>query len=94
VVTHSRTTARADQLRSLNQPRPVRVQTSKRDHPTAIGSGQHQQPVREIQDVWRIDDEWWREPISRLYYRVLLANGHVRTVYHDLITGDWRAQEY
>jgi hypothetical protein len=94
VVTHSRATARADQLRPLNRPREIRVHTGKHGHPVIVATGRLRQPVREIQDVWRIDDEWWREPISRLYYRLLLANGHIRTVYHDLVTGRWHAQEY
>jgi len=30
--------------------------------------------VAEVQGVWRIDDEWWRErPVSRLYWRLALA---------------------
>jgi hypothetical protein len=48
-----------------------------------------------IEDRWRIDDEWWRaEPVSRLYYNVLLVSGQRLVLYKDLITGDWYEQEY
>jgi len=48
--------------------------------------------VTAIQEVWRIDDEWWREPISRRYYLLLLAQGIVCTIYHDLINDAWYEQ--
>lgn len=30
-------------------------------------------PVLEILDRWRIDDEWWRKEISRMYFHLVLA---------------------
>jgi hypothetical protein len=49
--------------------------------------------VRQLQDRWRIDDEWWRErPISRLYYTLLLDDGRLLTVYHDLLAETWFEQ--
>jgi aspartyl/asparaginyl beta-hydroxylase (cupin superfamily) len=50
--------------------------------------------VVQVQDVWRIDDEWWREEVSRLYYRLLLEDGRRVTIYNDLISLDWHQQEY
>jgi hypothetical protein len=53
------------------------------------------QPVMSIEDRWRLDDEWWRaEPISRIYYNVLLVSGQRLVLYKDLITGEWYEQEY
>jgi hypothetical protein len=49
-------------------------------------------PVQEIADRWRIDDDWWRKEISRMYFRVVLAGGRVLTVFQDLIAGDWFLQ--
>lgn len=50
--------------------------------------------VREVLDTWRIDDEWWRkEPVSRLYYRVVLEDGTVTSLFKDLIGGQWRRQQ-
>jgi hypothetical protein len=31
--------------------------------------------VKEVLNTWRIDDEWWREPISRLYYLLEFTTG-------------------
>ena len=45
-----------------------------------------------IQEVWRIDDEWWREPISRRYYLLLLEHGIVCTIYQDLMNDAWYEQ--
>jgi hypothetical protein len=48
-----------------------------------------------VQDVWRIDDEWWREqPVSRLYWRLALEEGQVVTVYQDLAARRWFRQGY
>jgi hypothetical protein len=46
--------------------------------------------VLQVQDAWRIDDEWWRErPVSRLYFSVALEDGRVVTVYRDLLQESW-----
>jgi hypothetical protein len=50
--------------------------------------------VAQVQDVWRIDDEWWREEVSRLYYRLLLEDGRVWTLYRDLTRDQWYKQDY
>jgi hypothetical protein len=50
--------------------------------------------VTAIQNAWRIDDEWWRERISRHYFRVELGDGQVLTVFHDLVSDRWYQQRY
>ncbi len=45
-----------------------------------------------IREIWRIDDEWWRRPISRLYHQVVLENGKMMTLYRDLVEGGWYVQ--
>ena len=50
--------------------------------------------VERIEDVWRIDDEWWREEVSRLYYRLLLEDGRPLIVFHDLVREQWCEQSY
>ncbi|MFQ6045089.1 MAG: hypothetical protein ACE5PT_01850 [Gemmatimonadales bacterium] len=49
--------------------------------------------VDDIIEIWRIDDEWWREPISRRYYDVVLEGGGHVIVYEDLILGEWFLQQ-
>ena len=48
--------------------------------------------VAAVRETWRIDDEWWRRPISRLYYEVVLENGRILTLYLDLNEGGWWMQ--
>jgi hypothetical protein len=36
--------------------------------------------VESVQERWRIDDEWWRESISREYRSVVLDDGRVNTL--------------
>ena len=49
--------------------------------------------VSAIQDCWRIDDEWWREhAVSRMYYALLLDDGSLLSVYHDLLANTWHEQ--
>jgi hypothetical protein len=82
-------------IRPLQQPRPLWVEADLTGRPLALRRLGWQQPrvVRRIQDRWRIDEEWWRDqPISRLYHRVLLADGTLWTIYHDLLTDAWFEQ--
>ncbi len=49
--------------------------------------------VESVEDIWRIDDEWWREEaVSRMYYRCAVDGGMSVTVFHDLINGRWYRQ--
>lgn len=50
--------------------------------------------VTRIRNVWRIDDEWWREEISRLYFQVELDDSHTTTIFHDLVSRKWYQQRY
>lgn len=49
--------------------------------------------VAVVRERWRIDDEWWREPISREYHVVVLDDGRVLTLFHDLTDDGWYAQK-
>ena len=91
---HPSTPPRADQLRPLHAPRPARVTVDQRGRPVAVGLEASRPPTRvaEILDRWRIDDEWWRKEISRLYYHVALDNGRLITLFQDLIAGGWFIQ--
>ena len=93
MVKDPRTSARADQLRPLNTPRLVSVEVTN-GLPVAVVEGDHRAMIERIQDVWCIDDEWWREPIQRRDYRVALETGRVRTLYHDQTQDIWFEQGY
>ncbi|MGH7520256.1 MAG: hypothetical protein ACREMI_03155 [Gemmatimonadales bacterium] len=48
--------------------------------------------VEAILESWRIDDEWWRQLISRAYMEVMMEGGKRLVLYQDLTTGQWFAQ--
>jgi hypothetical protein len=82
----------AETIRLLNQPRSLTVEADDRGVPRRIGAGERQRRVIKIVDVWRIDDEWWRTTISRRYLLVVLEDGVMRTIFQDLIGGEWYEQ--
>lgn len=87
--------ARPDRLRPLNRPRPVVVLPHSGDgRPATLVERGERRRVAQVQDAWRIDDGWWREPISRRYYRVVLDDGALRTLYQDTIGERWYEQAY
>ena len=81
-------------LQPLKQPRPVAVEADGSGEPVAVVLGGQRLAVAQVQDVWRIDDEWWREEVSRMYYRLMLDDGRTVTVYHDLLGEKWWVQSY
>jgi hypothetical protein len=81
-------------LQPLKQPRPVAVQTGESGEPVAVVLGGRRLAVERVEDVWRIDDEWWREEVSRLYCRLLLEDGRAVTVYRDIAGHSWFKQDY
>lgn len=87
-------TRRAD-LRPLNAPSPLRVQTDAAGQIVSLWRHGRLTPrsIVTIQDQWRIDDEWWRDyPISRLYYELILDDGTRLTIFHDLQADAWFEQ--
>ena len=88
-------TIRADTYRPVNVPEPVDVEeASSFSLPLAVRAPRRQAVVN-IEDRWRIDDEWWRqEAISRFYYEVTLDSGQRMVLYKDLINDNWFHQAY
>ncbi len=93
-------------LRPLGLPSSIQVRTDREGYPVEVhlpgqrgtgsprrGGSRHRiETVASIYEIWRIDDEWWRQPISRLYHQVVLESGKMMTLYRDLIDGSWYAQ--
>ncbi len=95
------------QGRQLNRPRPLRVEAdedacpepgasrSRRGRPIAVYLSGRRYAVEAVLQLWRIDDEWWRQQlVSRAYFSLLLEDGRVVTVYRDLVSGRWAQQAY
>ena len=92
MVKNSGKTLRADTYWSVNAPEVVEVEEDSFAFPYAVKIPRRQ-VVAAINDRWRIDDEWWRrEPVSRLYYEVLLASGQRLVLYKDLTDDCWYRQ--
>ncbi len=87
---------RADQLRGLSQPQPVRVSTGPSGVPRRVqgkGVSEKAVPIRAVRDRWRIDDRWWTEtPVCRMYWEVELQDGRVLTLFHDRLADHWYRQ--
>jgi hypothetical protein len=80
--------------RRLNEPRPVQVTADGSGEPLAVVLGGRRLAVARVQERWRIDDEWWRDEISRLYLQPVLENGRSLTIFRDLVSGRWYRQSY
>ena len=93
MVPDSGAKTRPDHLRPLNAPIPV-VVTARNHHPVSLVINRHTHLVERIQDTWIIEDEWWRHPIQRQYFALLLDDGTRRTVYHDRVSDTWFLQDY
>ena len=70
-------------------PRLVQVRTDPEGLPTQLESAAGWQPVSRVLNRWRIDCDWWRSPVSREYWRVLLADDLAIECYCDRLTGQW-----
>lgn len=79
-------------LRPLNVPRPLRVRTGGGGRPHSLYLEGGFRRVQHILEIWQVDEEWWREPISRRYARLALDDGRVMTVYLDLLGQEWYLQ--
>ena len=82
----------AEKLRPLNRPRPVRVRLGGAGVPVSLEIRGRWRRIGVVLDQWRVDDEWWREPISRAYFSIVLENGAHLTAYHDLMLDRWFLQ--
>ena len=76
----------------LGEPKVVTVRTDEHGEPVHVRlPGKPARQVAVVRERWRIDDEWWRSAISREYRAVVLDDGRVVTLYHDLLDGLWYA---
>ena len=85
---------RTNASKPLNMPESLSVEEDPVGLPTGVKLKQRHR-ITTIKDYWRIDDEWWRsEPISRIYYAVILDSGRRIVLCHNLIDNRWYSQSY
>ena len=94
MVKNPRTTARPGGLLPLNLPQPAAIDANGAGEPLAVLVQGRLRAVTAVTDRWRIDDEWWRAEISRVYFAIELEGGIRLTVFRDLVTGAWYQQQY
>src|SRR5256885_10511332 len=58
----------------LTPARPVRVRLDADGVPTHLESAAGWQPVTRVLNRWRTDCDWWRNPVSREYWRLLVCD--------------------
>ncbi len=78
----------------LYVPKEIEVLTNGLGEPAEVVRNGKRSQVAAIPSSWRIDDEWWRERISRQYFQVELEDGLVMTVFNDLVSDKWYQQGY
>jgi len=70
------------------------VRADDRGDPTVVQlRGRPSREVAQIRERWRIDDEWWRRPIARIYYDLVLDNGRSMVLYFDELESHWLMHE-
>lgn len=79
-------------LRPLRSPSPVQVRTDEEGLPIELQRRGKRVQVVAVRERWRIDDEWWRSPISREYFALVLEDGRPVILFQDLVGGGWYGQ--
>jgi hypothetical protein len=94
MVQNSGETLCSGSFKPVNLPESIIVEESPTGEPGAIKTVRWQ-AVTAIEDIWRVDDEWWRsEAVSRLYYAIHFSSGRRLIIYKNLLTGQWYRQDY
>ena len=78
----------------LYLPKKIEVSADNSGVPEVIVWKGRQNRIAAISNIWRIDDDWWRDEISRMYFEAELRNGQVMTIFQDLVSGKWYQQRY
>jgi len=74
------------------QPPKIQVNESGSHEPLAITHEGRWRRVDGILSRWRLDQEWWKRPTARDYFRVRLEGGIICEVFRDIPSGCWRLQ--
>ena len=94
------------QFRSLNLPVLIEVAENDVERPISITLPRARSSYRRlaqegrslmiasINDLWQVDDEWWRErPISRRYYQITTRDEQRLTIFRDQLNAQWYWQK-
>ena len=95
MVQNTREATRSSAIRPVKVPKEVKVITGEDSIPSTVAVHGDSLQVVSVQDMWSIEDEWWRfSPISRDYYQLIMKNGLLVTVFKDRVSSKWFQQSY
>ena len=93
MVKDTRKTSGTCDIRSLNQPAAIHVEVDENGSPSELKLRGRWLKVEFVDDMWLIEDEWWREnPVSRMYYECVVDGGIRIAVFQDEVTKRWYRQ--
>ncbi len=78
--------------RIFAESRKVHVISDKSGQPACVVWRGRKEAVR-VCNHWRIEDEWWKEGISREYYKVITATNLILVLYYDRLQNAWYAEK-
>lgn len=78
---------------SQERPLSITLTSSYRVSKAAVTRKGRAFRIISIDDLWQVDDEWWREQaISRKYYQVTIEDSRQYIIFRDQINGVWYQQ--
>jgi hypothetical protein len=80
------------EIHPLKMPRALNA-IARDGVPTAIIVAGHRVAIEEVVDMWIIDEEWWRDLISRQYFAIRLDDGRPMTIFRDRVHDRWYEQD-
>ena len=93
MVKNSRTAPGAGPIRPLNLPLLISVEEDSGHRPMVLEQKGRRVRVDSVEDLWQIDEEWWRDsPIVRTYYELTVQGGRRIIVFRDQADGRWYRQ--
>jgi hypothetical protein len=76
--------------RLLREHPPIDVELDGLGGPVAIRWAGRREAV-EVCNRWRIEEQWWRHPIAREYFKVV-GRSWLALVYFDRVDGTWHLE--
>ena len=93
MVTDTRKASGVSGIRFLNQPTAIPVKVDENGSPSELKLRGRLLKVESVDDIWRIDDEWWREQsVNRMYFECVVDGGIRITMFQDIGTRQWYEQ--
>jgi hypothetical protein len=70
----------------------IEVTESAEHGPAMVLYGKKKTQVESVICHWRINQEWWKRPVERDYFRVRLVDGVICELFRDNSSGCWQLQ--